>query len=65
MHLFGFTIEIKRTHYVENNSVCPSVFPFAFSLSTRLPVDTQSATKMSIFKNVCYGSSLQKAVGKT
>jgi len=37
MHLVGFTVEIKRRHYMENNSVCPPVFPVVIQ-SVCLPI---------------------------
>jgi hypothetical protein len=39
---FGRSLQLKRTHYVENKSVCPSVFPFVSQsvyLSACLSVD--------------------------
>jgi len=50
MHLVGFTIEIKRMHYMENKSICRFVIPFvnqSVYLSASLSVDAESSTKMT------------------
>lgn len=47
---FGRSLHLKRTHYLENKSVCPSVFPFiseSVYLLACLSVETESATKTS------------------